>query len=186
MRAMARNLASSWPKVALSTLVLVLLVAHRGAVDAQEGASRGRISGNNLNGQFFPAILLCLLALANRAEAGGGSGLLIGLANVSKCVNYIWANMKSWKIEIIMQIWNQSHECWISSIYVLLTLLALALHASNWGFCANHKQLLQEGKLNGIGDPDERTGEEWKVWKCFFFSKRCFCQNAKACGWEVN
>ena len=120
MRAMARNLASSWPNVALSTLVLVLLVAHQGAVDAQEGASRGLISGNNLNGQFFPAILLCLLALANRAGAGGGSGLLIGLANVSKCVNYIWANMKSWKIEIIMQIWNQSHECWISSIYVQL------------------------------------------------------------------
>ena len=95
MRAMARNLASSRPKVALSTLVLVLLVAHQGAVDAQEGASRGLISGNNLNGQFFPAILLCLLALANRAGAGGGSGLLIGLANVSKCVNYIWANMKS-------------------------------------------------------------------------------------------
>ena len=86
MRAMARNLATR-PKVALSTLVLVLLVAHQGAVDAQEGASRGLISGNNLNGQFFPAILLCLLALANRAGAGGGSGLLIGLANVSKCVN---------------------------------------------------------------------------------------------------
>ena len=34
-------------------------------------------------GQLLPTILLCILAThVNQAEAGGGSGLLIGLANV--------------------------------------------------------------------------------------------------------
>ena len=34
-------------------------------------------------GQLLPTILLCLLAThVNQVEAGGGSGLLIGLANV--------------------------------------------------------------------------------------------------------
>ena len=33
--------------------------------------------------RLVPAIVHCLLAIVNHSKAGGGSGLLIGLANVS-------------------------------------------------------------------------------------------------------
>ena len=46
----------------------------------------------------LPNILVCSHATANQAEAGGGSGLLIGLANVRNCnhqqIQQIWGFVK--------------------------------------------------------------------------------------------
>ena len=76
-REMVRNLVSSWGAAVLPTLLLCLLVAH------QPGAAGSSSVGSREKQHLLPKTLLCLLAAgANQAEAGGGSGLLIGLANV--------------------------------------------------------------------------------------------------------
>ena len=76
-REMVRNLVSSWGAVVSPTLLLCLLVAH------QPGAAGSSSVGSREKQHLLPKTLLCLLAAAaNQAEAGGGSGLLIGLANV--------------------------------------------------------------------------------------------------------